>query len=308
MADMFEIRELPTPPGKGLFAIQSIDAGTRILSEKPLFCVPSSPDGFCPDLIKLCVIELDKINQEIFKKLPVAPPVPGHFTRKARHPWWAIFEAGHVLIDNGELVTDTAIGAVTACAARVCEPNTSACWNVNIEEITLHAIREIAEDEQITITTFSGTRLLPHVARQRCRRFWGLYVDCKCRLCTLSPVERANLDNMLVKMLQLASLTNFIYGNELTTPQSVLSKLQYTDQLVQLCSEHSFAFEEGASSLMSMGIVLAGLGDLARASVLATRALEIYKVFRGADHPLFERISQLLDDTRHSSRMTSGLH
>jgi len=189
---MYTIREVPGK-GKGLFATTLIPRGTRILSEVPIFLVPRDE----PDLAVLDDIVVNETNHRL--------------TEEQRHAFFDLHVAnaqdetysralGIARTNVLPLGPDARLGGLFLDASRInhsCSNNAHNNWNEHIGRLTIHAMRDIQEGDEITITYMGGTHT--YAERQRALRE-GFNFDCSCELCSLPPAERELSDARLSKL------------------------------------------------------------------------------------------------------------
>ena len=187
----YVIRSIPTK-GQGLIAAQTIPKGNRILSEKPLFTI--SGRGNNPDLINQQIAnelkQVSKDNQRAFLSL-----YNNH--RGSLAPFLGIFKTNALPLGPGAIA-----GGIFLQASRInhaCLPNCEHTWNGSIGEETIHAVREISQGEEITISySYTG----PSKSRRRhLQNKFGF--DCTCSLCSLPATERLLSDNRLEEVQHL---------------------------------------------------------------------------------------------------------
>ena len=72
-----------------------------------------------------------------------------------------------------------------------CKHNAQNTWNENIRRLTIHALRDIEEGQEITISCLAQTREYEERRSSLKKRF---NFNCKCRLCSLPPAQRKTSD------------------------------------------------------------------------------------------------------------------
>ncbi|RGP68880.1 mynd finger and set [Fusarium sporotrichioides] len=181
MADnnLYGIRDVP-PKGKGLFAVTKIPKGTCIITESPLIEIPreSPSHDLLHQIITSQLAKLSEAQRKSFYSLLNSHPDHGE-------------EVG-IAETNGLCPgPDAKNGAIFSITSRInhsCKPNAQIQWDEHLKKITVHAIENIEQGQEITVT-YLGEPLLAYEQRQeKLKTSFGF--DCRCRLCSLSPAGR----------------------------------------------------------------------------------------------------------------------
>ena len=158
--------------GLGMFAAIDIEKGTRILAEKPFFSLVERPelpesDGCAPDEISKAFERLSVGDQ--VKYLSLHCPERSNCSVLV-----SLYEAN---------CYETGPGAcICLDASRInhsCIPNAHFSWNSNIERETLHAVKDILEGEEITISYCPAIRTLD----ERKSDLESYLFTCRCPAC-----------------------------------------------------------------------------------------------------------------------------
>lgn len=170
--------------GKGLVATQTVKPGEIILSEPPLFTTASlnNPATFEKDLGAI-VKSLPKDGQRAFLSLHNNNPGSDPFTNIVR-------SNGYPLGPNSD------VGAIFPLVARLnhaCKPNAQHAWNEARGEEVVHAVREVKEGEELTLSYSTGGP--SDERRGSLKEFFGF--DCQCEACTLPAPEQEASDARL---------------------------------------------------------------------------------------------------------------
>lgn len=174
----------------GLVAATKIAKGTRILSESPLLRVPRSKSQLRRSVSKE-VAGLSDDKQQAFFSLHNA--FDDEETR----------ELGIVRTNALPLGSDASTGGIFVEASRInhaCIKNAQNTWNGDLQQLTIHAVRDIDEDEEITILYLGDrtNRAARQHALQRDFRF-----TCACQLCSLPRSEQGPSDVRLNEIQRL---------------------------------------------------------------------------------------------------------
>jgi hypothetical protein len=193
--DLYEVRSIPGK-GYGCFATRTLKRGTRILADKPLLIVPVAE--YYESDIKEPFSKLSKEEQALYFSLHSAhgqnpenwpkhihPLVSSrekcrieeqHNARVAKEPSLvSIFQTNCMELDGG--------AAIFPNAARFnhsCNPNACFTWNPAIGKETIHAMRDIEKDEEITLSYCD-------IMHDKASRRWELKhygFSCDCPACS----------------------------------------------------------------------------------------------------------------------------
>ncbi|KAM0720003.1 hypothetical protein Q7P37_004138 [Cladosporium fusiforme] len=185
----YTIRPIPGK-GKGLVATQTVKPGETILSEPPLFTTASlsNPATFEKDLGAI-VKALPKDGQRAFLSLHNNNPGSDPFTNIVR-------SNGYPLGPNSD------VGAIFPLVARLnhaCKPNAQHCWNEKEGVEVVHALREVKEGEELTLSYSMGGP--SEERRGSLKEYFGF--DCQCEACTLPKAELESSDARLRRAQKL---------------------------------------------------------------------------------------------------------
>ncbi|WZH50421.1 SET domain-containing protein [Fusarium acuminatum] len=252
---MVTLREVPGK-GEGLIATQKILKGTRILCEEPIIRIPEdTPDS--PALrafIRRQVDELTSDQRRAF--LAMCNIYPGD----AASQYLGIIRTNALPIASG-------IGIfLAACHINhSCDNNAQKGWNEGIKRHTIHALRDIDDGEEITIT-YVGVLNNRRTRQEALRKKFKF--TCSCGLCSLPPHLSAESDRRL---------------DEILSWMVVLRILGYVDRQVRLYNEQGPDDAGLPRAFFDAAQVTAAHGDLARARVFTERAAAGWLVLEGDD-------------------------
>ena len=217
---IYAIQDVPGK-GKGLIATRDIVRGTRILCEEPLLRLRHFE-------MQLGAIDLGAFLSLLARRVEALSPekwhqflalynpgagvpslkylevlhvngIPLDVTVPARsHPSQAINTTDVISRDDGLVnVKDVGIFHYASRINHDCERNTYHIWNDKIERYTVHASRNIAKGDEITIEYLDP--YIPRCERQALLRdHYGF--ECTCRLCTLPRQLVHEHDKLMVKL------------------------------------------------------------------------------------------------------------
>jgi hypothetical protein len=178
--------------GKGLIATRAIRPGELILSEPPLFTTASlsNPATFEKDLGAI-VKGLSKEGQRAFLSLHNNNPGANPFSNIVR-------SNGYPLGPNSE------VGAIFPLVARLnhsCRPNAQHAWNEAKGIEVVHAVRDIQEGEELTLSYLAGGASTER--QSRLEEYFGF--DCTCEACSLPAAELKASDARLKRAQKSAT-------------------------------------------------------------------------------------------------------
>ncbi|CCE29286.1 uncharacterized protein CPUR_02979 [Claviceps purpurea 20.1] len=281
---MYALQDIPGK-GKGLVATRNIPKGTRILSEQPLITIPTDLDheegrrSICRQLEAL-----SNDQRRAFLSLHNAYPCndmedsdktkDADKVKDAAEQYLDIFSTNALPMCED----DQDNGSIFPMGCRInhdCESNAAHTWNAGIHRHTVHAIRDIDAGEEITL---SYVRLLAkREARQR--RYKTCYgFTCRCRVCSLPDEQSKERDRSLK---QIVSLEDLFDAECRTDP---LDALGYVHAQARIYSELGRECESAWVHARAATLTVA-YGDLARTRVFAERAVTLWTIACGSDHP-----------------------
>jgi hypothetical protein len=265
-----------------MIATAKIPKGTRILSESPLFKVPRTgpKNEISRDVILKTIAALSAQQKKQFLSL---------------HNSYSDTDGqllGRVRTNGLPLGVDGLAGGIFLEASRInhsCDPNANASWNDNLEQLTIHAAKDIAEGEEVTIYYLShrANRTLRHTVLQEEMRIF-----CACSLCSLPIAERKKSDERLNAIQRLKdSLVNA--PRVVVNPLDVLHDVQRLLSL--LASEGVADFSTPKAYHYAFQIAISQ-ADVARAKVFAERAAGARVILEGSDSPVVQKWQDLAEN------------
>ncbi|EGE80958.1 hypothetical protein RJZ56_005916 [Blastomyces dermatitidis] len=278
-----ELYTIKAIPGRGLgcFATSKIPKGTRIITEEPLFTVPSMATnlqslekGFLKDLKAL-----SKEQQHMF------------FSLHNAHKGKCSPVIGTIKTNAMPFGARGAEGAIFPRAARInhsCKPNSQNTWNRNLERLTIHTFKDIEAGEEITIAYVDGTELFD--ARQSCfGEAFGF--RCACEVCAVPAEESRERD---ARLQEIARLDNVLGdGRRLMTKPDACLQDAYT--LFRMLVDEGIAGSRIARVHNDALQISIAHSDQARAKVFAQRAYEGRVLLEGEDSPETMRLKAIAE-------------
>lgn len=167
---MFTIEDIPDKIGKGWRATQNISANSLILAEAPLVILTTrgSEEGM---VAKLNMLTPDK--QRAFYSLF------NYYTEE-------LGTAQGITATNsfsGEHDHETIVYEKMSRINHSCYPNARWNWDSTSRVQRLHAVRDIAQGEEITISYGFGPSMSYATRQSLIKARYGF--DCKCELCVI---------------------------------------------------------------------------------------------------------------------------
>ncbi|CAG7556533.1 unnamed protein product [Fusarium equiseti] len=267
-------------PGKGIgvVATQKILKGTRILSEAPIIKIPEdASESQLRESIRRQVVGLTSDQRQAF--LNMCNIYPSDNTSR----YLGIVRTNALPMDDGSGIF------VTACRINhACNNNAQKGWNEGIKRHTVHALRDINEGEEITITylgVLNDRRTRQEALRQKFK------FTCTCGLCSLPAELSTESDRRSEEILTLDRRI----GREglmgiLSEPERMLG---YVYRQVQLYNQDNPDDVGLPRAFFDAAQIAAAHGDLARARVFTDRAADGWLVVSGDDCPKVRHTKQL---------------
>lgn len=279
---VYAVEDVPGK-GKGVIATRDIPKGTRIISEKP-FVTGSHQVTSMEELqirIHEQVCSLNESQQREFLSMHNIYPYTNSIERCL-----GIFRTNALPIG-----TDLDNGGVFLNACRVnhaCDNNAQNFWNENTNRLTIHAVRDIQEGEEITIY-YLGSRRNRRARQEQLQKEFKF--TCSCQLCSLPLDQRNDSDEKLDRIYKLDCIIELGGIPGLTSsPQRMLS---YVDEQIRLWNEPT-PDEVGLARAYPDAFQIAiANGDLARGRIFAKRLLSLYSTTLGDDSPDVIQYSEL---------------
>ncbi|KAF2173791.1 hypothetical protein M409DRAFT_62048 [Zasmidium cellare ATCC 36951] len=245
----YTLKDMPGK-GKGLVASDQLLRGTCVIDEAALFTTESlqNPAAIERDLGGI-VKSLPKKDQTSFLSLHNNYPGKNAFSNIVR-------SNGYPLGPSSE------IGGIFLETARInhsCQPNAQHAWNEKLQRTQVHAVRDIEEGEEITLSyTYFG-------------------FDCGCHACSLPSYEQKVSDERLKRAQRLDEAI----GDSKRVRYSPEKALNDCHALQQIYEEEQI-FDLRLPRLYYDAFQICAMhSDQARASIFARRARETRIICEG---------------------------
>jgi hypothetical protein len=253
-----------TGKGLGFVATSKIPKGARILLEVPLFKMP----GFAEDTGSAEITVLREVRS---------------LTRDQQRAFFALLNSKGrkynpvlgIVISNMLPLGGSNNGGLFLEASRInhsCQPNAQHAWNDDLGHLTVHALRDIEADREITISYISG--ISPGFVERQRHLMDAFSFTCVCKLCSLPLLARAGSDYRLDQIRSIEEV--------LERPAKSLSQVH---RLFELLEEEGICDIRIARACFTAFQIAAVVGDKARAKVFAERAYVARKMLSGDDNP-----------------------
>ncbi|KAE9367579.1 SET domain-containing protein [Stipitochalara longipes BDJ] len=253
---MYALQDVPGK-GKGLVAMEKISKGTRILSEEAVITV--NEPGNSERLQKFICQQVEALSEQQQRAFV------------SMHNIYPYKSAAEQYLGIGNLPKACRIN-------HACDNNAQKNCNEKIEQHTVHALRDINEGEEITITYLSP--LKNRKTRQKIlQERFGF--TCLCRLCSLPQEQSQENDRRLQEIDRLDGVIDQL-GTEgvLVSP---LQTLRYFDQQVHLYNELGREDVGYAHAFVYVAQLAIANSDLARGRIFAERSASVWKTTVGGD-------------------------
>jgi hypothetical protein len=281
-----------TGKGKGLVATTRIAKGTRLLSEAPIFRIPRNNLDI-KDLEPIVANEVKCLNDD---------------QRRAFLDLTNIYENAHsksLGISRTNVLplgSNASSGGLFLEASRInhsCRHNAQNTWNENIEQLTIHALRDIESGQEITITYLARTS--EYTERQRFLKEKFKF-ECKCELCSLSQAKRKLSDTRLRKLQALDSKIGeaFWGGFERKTALHLLHTM------FGLFNEEGIWDASVARAYKDAYEIAIKSKDKSRARVFAERTYDARRLIEGDDSPTTMKMKQAAE--KLSAQKSQGIN
>lgn len=281
--DLFVVKPVPGA-GMGAVALRTIPRGTRILADAPLFVVPTNVTSVdtMKQIIALGLKSASKAQQREFLTLDNAHKQNGPLVGTAStnvHPM------------GGAGATEAGL-FLTACRINHgCVPNAQNKWRADLGRMTVHAARDIAAGEEITLTYLPG--IFKYADRQRILRDHFGFV-CRCPACARDPADIAASDARRDEINRLDELL----GDGKRIVDHAEESLHDVYRKLRLLREDGISDASISRTYHDAFQIAIANGDQARARVFAERDYDSTVSCEGADSPEARRVQELVKNPK----------
>lgn len=280
---MFQIRHAGAK-GFGVFASGHIARGTRILAQRPLLSI----NRHNPDILAAAA-RLSQHEQQTLLSLSLNEAKRASIWtlyEATRKSWRAIAESRAILNifynNNFALLDKYGTRALFPTVARInhsCVPNAQGNFNSSLENFTVHAVRDIDANEEITICYLHDELALPESRQAKLETGYGF--RCACDICVqgskMAHESHARRSNLLAKLRNFA---------ELQSPTHEL-ELDLTKVMIETYELEGLAGRELASIYSAAAGLAMKCAQYDRALALGAKGLELERDAVGEDSPFY---------------------
>lgn len=279
--------------GKGLVAMTKIVKGSRILSEAPIFILPRD-NADIKELETIVANEvkgLDKDQQRTFFDLT---NIYGDSHSQS------LGIARTNVLPLGSNARSGGLFLESSRTNHSCRHNAQNTWNESIGCLTIHALRDIEEGQEFTISYLASTP--EYAERQRSLREKFKF-DCNCELCSLPPPQREESDIRLRKLEAIDSTIGmFFYDDADLEPDAALNLL-YT--MFSLFDEEGIWDARIARAYNDAYQIAVEGEDEARARIFAERGYNARRLIEGDDSPVTLKMKRRAEEI--SAQIPQGM-
>lgn len=270
LATMLRTQDIPGK-GVGVIATRQIFVGTLVLSERPIIQVASST--YQANLAHLVLAQLQKLDshdREGFLAL--------RNTHKQMLPIEGIFKTNAIPLGRGS----SAGGIFLQCSRfnHSCTANAAYHWDANQKRERVFAIREINPEEEIVVSYLSEDVWALPTKERKARILQEFGFQCRCARCENNdPNEQLQSDQ---RRTRFGEIYRTIGDGMLImlNPSKALKLCREALKLLQEEGESSPRFETIYYDAFQVCICH---GDVARAKVFASLAVDAKRVWNGTD-------------------------
>ena len=197
VSSIFSIRtSAAIPNGKGAFASRDIQRGDQILSEKPIFCIPTF--GLVPVMRSAIEIAVGNLSPA---------HLDGYLSLKNSHDSCSCFPIPLLGIfgTNAISTTDGNAGVFLEASRfnHSCSPNAKYSFNSNTGEIRFYALGTIPRGEEIFVPYLSLLQSRQSRQDNLRRRY---HFTCACSICSLPEAESKKSDARRQRLVKLSEV------------------------------------------------------------------------------------------------------
>ncbi|USP78256.1 hypothetical protein yc1106_05530 [Curvularia clavata] len=301
--------------GYGCFAKQPISQGTRILAEDPILALADS--NYSRSDVEKAGAELTPEQKKVYFSLHSSHGQdPSKWPSKildSVHPcerkriedqhegrigkeatWLSIFQTNCMEIGRG-------VGVFPRASRfnHSCNPNACFYWNAATKKETIHAMKDIAAGEQITLSYCDMTHDKPSRAYEL--KHYGFVCDCpacsgdendETSFTHQSAIRRFRLQelDLETQMWRVGSRPDMLLQGA--------QDPQFVQRLLEMAALHTVEGERTArlaSIYLDIAVICEHTGDLKMAEKVAAKAVKIKRDCQGADFPNFYRYTDVLE-------------
>lgn len=304
---MYEIRHAGVK-GVGVFSTQRIQRGTRLMAERPLLTVTSEKEVYG------AVRALPEHDRKFFMRLATSPvrrssalgwtEAAWHASRQAlssilsvaqgdgkatvqppdlnsilEYPTVLnIFRNNNFMVENGKQMMFREVSRIN----HACVPNAQGNFNTTLGCFTIHAVRPIEQDEEVTLSYLAEQGSVRNTRQGHLMNHYGFLCDCPA--CDSESLQGRDVESRRQKLRTMLQV--FAEGAEGERP-SEETNLGVTRCMIETYEAAGTAGREVATMYLSAAELAAKLGKKDEALLYAEKGLRMERHCVGADSPMF---------------------
>lgn len=280
----FEVVDMPHKGGKGSVSLRRFFAGDSVVSEHIVFMMLTEPEVYAREdinsIMKTAVDYLPFETRATFATL--------HGEGETQEDWIrSTFRRNNFYVGLKAGGRERAFGAIVFQPTRLnhdCRPNTAYHIDAPTLKLHMHALRDIAQGEELT-DTYIDTSTFRDERKENLQRNYGF--DCGCSLCSL-PTHMAKLSDYYIEKIQkLSTALDNVTPTSVATP-GMAEQLINLYKLERLDITIHKAYTKAA-------VAYNAVGDTDKAKVYAALALKHGMIAAGpkwADWPTVLALEQ----------------
>ncbi|KAI7510012.1 hypothetical protein KC347_g4722 [Hortaea werneckii] len=165
-----------------------------------------------------------------------------------------------------------------------CIPNAQGNFNASLDRFTIHALRPISEDEEITLSYLAEHGASRDARQYRLQSNYGF--PCDCPACD-TTTERGKLDEEARQRMQSRLHSYAESVSEQKCPDQA-AELEIMNEMIEMREDQGLAGREVATMCFSAAELAANIGRRDVALKLANKGLSLDEDAVGTDNPVFE--------------------
>ncbi|KAK2598837.1 hypothetical protein N8I77_012222 [Diaporthe amygdali] len=279
--------------GFGVFATRQIARGTRILADRPLLTITNKDSSILAAASRLSLQDLHSLLS-----LSMNGAKRNSLTRLAAAAWGSLRSLTsvtrnrdilNIFYNNNFLLAGSsgkrAIFLTVARLNHSCVPNAQGNVNTALpgSQFTIHALRDIADGEEITISYLHDELAMRTERQKRLNEDYGF--ECACDICSTdaSGVKTRESDQRRLKVQEMLAA----FSEQQESPGGTSRELTLTRALIETYEQEGLSGRELASLYFAAAGLAINVGHDKEALALGAKGLQIEEEAVGLDSPLY---------------------
>lgn len=306
---MFAVRRAAAK-GLGVFATRHIGRGTRVLAESPLLSITT---GKVADVLKAAsslgedkltrLLELSTNNSKKARRaslaLSILPTLQARLTAKGHTSLATNRRIINIFLNNnfalGDVAGTRSLFPTVARLNHACVPSTQGNFNTVLGQFTIHALRDIPMNEEITISYLHDEMALRDARQRSLEAGYGFV--CACPICAIGGHEthdsRRRKYHILLRRYQSLGQQQMSWKRGEPSCRNTTSHsdetllLDLTRRMIDAYEVEGLAGRETASlyTIAAQHAMTAGRGELA--AEMGRKAMGLERDAVGEDSPFY---------------------